>query len=272
MRNYLNKKYEKRAKRFLLLVLILIVGFAIWLLNYKDKAPVLFPLDDSKATYTIEKSDNFYSIHYRSTSDKNKSYSCPTKGFYLFFDRSKCKEKIDNDMGVYIGNSNVDLASFNGKNVKISGRFIYSDKQCTLSKCINFSKYNNKFVAFNINNIREDTESFINKQPRDKIIDYVVAEGDTLQSIAGKFSISLDTIKWENNLQTNSIAQGHRLNILPVTGVAHTVEAGDTIESLALKYRTSKQKIIDYPFNKYANPETFSLIPGSIIIIPEGKK
>ncbi|GEM_PF-2688871 len=267
-----NKKYEKRAKRFLLLVLVLIVGFLIFLLSYKDKAPVLFPLDDSKATYTIEESDNFYSIHYRSTSDKNKSYDCPDEGFYIFFDRSKCKERVERDVTVYVGESNIDLSFLESRRVKISGRFVFSDKQCITSRCILFGKYNNKYVAINIHSIREDTVSFINQQPRGKIITYVVAKDDTLQSIADKFSISLDTIKWENNLQTNSITQGQRLDILPVTGVAHTVEAGHTIESLALKYRTSKQKIIDYPFNNYKDIEKFTLIPGSIIIIPEGKK
>ncbi len=120
--------------------------------------------------------------------------------------------------------------------------------------------------------IRENNISSVNQQPRGKIITYTVAEGDTLQSIADKFSVSIDTIKWENNLVSNSILEGQSLNILPVTGVTHIVEEGDTIEALALKYQANKQKIIDYPFNNYKDPEKFTLIPGMVIIIPDGKK
>lgn len=120
--------------------------------------------------------------------------------------------------------------------------------------------------------ITENPISSVNQQPRDKIITYIVVKGDTLQSISDKFSISIDTIKWENSLVSNSIIEGQRLNILPVSGVAHIVATGDTIESLALKYHTNKQKIIDYPFNEYADPEKFILIPGTTIIIPDGEK
>src|SRR3989304_2053741 len=37
-------------------------------------------------------------------------------------------------------------------------------------------------------------------KPRDKILDYTVERGDTLSSIAEKFDISIETIRWANNL------------------------------------------------------------------------
>lgn len=272
MKKDLNKIYEKRAKRFLILALILIVGFVLWVLTYEEKPPVLFPLDDAQASYTIEKEDIFYSIHYKSISDKNKSYDCPA-GFDLFgFNSGKCKEIVESDVTVYVGESNIDLSSLEGRGVKISGRFVFSDKQCIASKCILLSKFNNKYVAINIYNIRENLIDFVDQRPRDKIISYTVGTGDTLQTVSDKFIISIDTIKWENNLVSDSIIAGQHLNILPVSGVAHTVVAGDTIESLAQKYSTNKQKIIDYPFNNYADPEKFTLISGEILIIPDGKK
>lgn len=108
--------------------------------------------------------------------------------------------------------------------------------------------------------------------PRGKIIEYTVTKNDTLELIAQYFSISPDTIRWENNLSRDKLLEGQVIRILPVTGVSHVVDNGDTIDYLAIKYNTNKQKIIDYPFNQYSDPTKFTLIPGTILIIPDGKK
>lgn len=114
-------------------------------------------------------------------------------------------------------------------------------------------------------------QTTVSQKPRDKIIEYVVQDGDKIASIAEWQGISVDTIKWANGLKSNTLTAGQTLKILPVTGVAHVVVKGDTVESLALKYHTSSQKIIDFPFNEYANPETYVLIPGKTLIIPDGR-
>lgn len=108
------------------------------------------------------------------------------------------------------------------------------------------------------------------EKPRDKIINYTVQKGDTLSSIAKKFDISTDTIKWENNLKGDSITVGDSLRILPVTGIAHKIARGDTVYSIAKKYGINAQGIVDYPFNDFANPQTFSLVEGGILIVPDG--
>src|SRR3989338_11261082 len=46
------------------------------------------------------------------------------------------------------------------------------------------------------------TTTVISEKPRFEIIDYEVVGGDTLGSIAEKFSISIDSIKWANSLKT----------------------------------------------------------------------
>src|SRR3989344_5614392 len=68
----------------------------------------------------------------------------------------------------------------------------------------------------------------ISQKPRDKVIVYTVQKGDTLSSIAKKFGIDEDTIKWENDLSGDSITVGDELRILPVTGVSHTAPRGET--------------------------------------------
>ena len=109
-------------------------------------------------------------------------------------------------------------------------------------------------------------------KPRDKIISYTVQKGDSISIIAKKFGISSDTIKWANDLRGDNITIGDSLSILPVAGIAHKVERGDSVYSIAKKYSANSQAIVDYPFNDFANPQTFSLVEGQILIVPDGVK
>lgn len=107
-------------------------------------------------------------------------------------------------------------------------------------------------------------------QARDKIIEYKVAEGDTVSSIAEKFGVSSDTVRWQNNLTKDRIKTGQSLEILPVTGMAHKVQKGDTVYSIAKRYDASAQAIVDFPFNTFTNDETFALAIGQTVIVPDG--
>lgn len=109
-------------------------------------------------------------------------------------------------------------------------------------------------------------------KPRDKVIDYTVEKGDTLSTIAEKFGISAETIRWENDLTNDNITVGDTLKILPVTGIAYKVAKGDSVYSIAKKLDTDAQKIVDFPFNDFANAETFSLVEGQMLIVPDGIK
>jgi len=107
---------------------------------------------------------------------------------------------------------------------------------------------------------------------RDQIIEYEVQPGDTVSAIADKYGIDQDTIRWENNLgSVNAIKPGQKLRILPVVGVEHKVTRGETIYSIAKKYQTDAQAIVDFPFNTFADNETFALGVGQSLIVPDGK-
>ncbi len=110
----------------------------------------------------------------------------------------------------------------------------------------------------------------ISQKPRDKIITYTVQKGDTLSTIAEKFGISEDTIRWANNLSNDTLNVGDTLSIPPVTGIVYKVQSGDTVYTIAKKFATDPQKIVDFPFNDFANPETFSLVEGQILYVPDG--
>ncbi|MEK7185689.1 MAG: peptidoglycan DD-metalloendopeptidase family protein [Patescibacteria group bacterium] len=95
---------------------------------------------------------------------------------------------------------------------------------------------------------------------------YVVRAGDTLSQIANMYDVSVNTIKWANNLEKNVISEGQTLAILPVSGVSHTVKAGDTVASLAKKYSADAGEIIQFNDLDGSNPK---LAVGSKIIVPD---
>lgn len=107
-------------------------------------------------------------------------------------------------------------------------------------------------------------------KPRDQVISYTVKQGDTLQKIADQFGISVDTIKWANDLKRDALAINQTLKIPPVTGIVYKVKEGDTIYSVAKKYRVDAQNIVNFPFNDFADLDTFALAIGQTLIVPGG--
>jgi murein DD-endopeptidase MepM/ murein hydrolase activator NlpD len=106
---------------------------------------------------------------------------------------------------------------------------------------------------------------------RGEVVEYAVKSGDTVSSIAKTFGVSVDTIIWANKLKSaKNIKVGQRLKIPPVTGIVHKVRRGETVYSIAKKYSANPQEIVDYPFNTFANDETFALQIGQVLYVPNG--
>ena len=107
-----------------------------------------------------------------------------------------------------------------------------------------------------------------------EIILHVVAEGETLGSIATRYNLDVSSILWENDLTESSVLKpGQELRILPVDGVRHKVARGETIFTIAKRYgldNAQAQVIVDYPFNEFLNDETFELATGQQVMIPGG--
>lgn len=93
---------------------------------------------------------------------------------------------------------------------------------------------------------------------------YVVQAGENVGTIAVKFGVTSDSIRWSNGLSGNNVAAGKTLVIPPVNGIVYTVAAGDTPESLARKYNANKDAII--AFN---DAEVSGLVTGERIVIPD---
>ena len=129
--------------------------------------------------------------------------------------------------------------------------------------------YQATVISYNPYESSLTTKSAMDKA-RSDIIDYKVVSGDTLASIARKFDISVDTIKWANDLTNDTIKTDQTLKIPPITGIVHKVKSGDNIYSIAKKYKVDAQKIINYPFNDYADLDIFTLSVGQNLFVPDG--
>ena len=104
------------------------------------------------------------------------------------------------------------------------------------------------------------------------ITEYVVQPGDSLWSIGQKFDLKPETILWGNEwLSRAGVLQiGDRLSILPVDGVLHTVQDGDTLESLQTQHGIPALQIFEYIGNEFDLTQAALLATGQQIIIPGG--
>lgn len=97
------------------------------------------------------------------------------------------------------------------------------------------------------------------------ITEYTVAVGDNAQSVADRFGITKQTLKWANGLVADALTPGSKLAIPGVDGVIYTVKDGDTIESIAAKFSTTKERFITYN-----DLEVSGVVSGQRLVLPDG--
>lgn len=98
------------------------------------------------------------------------------------------------------------------------------------------------------------------------ITTYAAVAGDTVPSVAAKYNISPQTLKWANNLTSDALEVGRQLTIPPVDGVIYTVQAGDTVQSIAAKYQANAERI-----TSFNDLELSGVTAGQRLIIPDGQ-
>lgn len=135
------------------------------------------------------------------------------------------------------------------------------------------SDASNAAITLNIKSeLAQKDESVINKpqtfEPTSSsaIVSYKTVAGDTAESIASRYGISAQTLKWANNLTSDAIVPGADVVIPTVDGVVYTVKSGDTVGSLASKYQSDQARII----SKNDLELTSELPIGQRIILPGG--
>jgi LysM repeat protein len=102
-----------------------------------------------------------------------------------------------------------------------------------------------------------------NWSDRKEPIVYTIQDGDTIGQLARDFGVSRDTIRWINNLPSNTLRTGQNLIIPPGNGYVYLSQGGDTIESIARKYAISASDII-----KNNTHITKELQVGSLVYLP----
>jgi surface antigen len=101
---------------------------------------------------------------------------------------------------------------------------------------------------------------------------YTVVEGDTVPSIATKFGVSDQTIRWANNLTTDAVAIGSTVTVPAVDGVVYTVKANDNLDSIASKYKSDVDSImtVNDLDDTSVTADTKLLLPGGVL--PENEQ
>lgn len=89
-----------------------------------------------------------------------------------------------------------------------------------------------------------DKPSITNLPVSRGVIEYTVSDGETMDSIATKYGITTDQIRWSNGLKTTDISAGTKLYLPSTSGIIYTVKSGDTVESIVSKYGGTYEEII----------------------------
>lgn len=95
--------------------------------------------------------------------------------------------------------------------------------------------------------------------------EYIVGADENLDTIAAKFKLTVDQLRWSNGLRDKNILFGQQLLIPTTPGIVYTVKAGDTFEKISNRYGSPKNHII-----AYNDLENSGLSPGTHIILPGG--
>lgn len=100
-----------------------------------------------------------------------------------------------------------------------------------------------------------------------RALSHTVGDAESLSSIADLYGVSLETIRWANDVQEGEVIHpGDTLLILPVDGVLHTVKRGQSLLKIAALYDVDVQSIMN---QNQLRGET--IYAGAQLIIPGGK-
>ncbi len=114
----------------------------------------------------------------------------------------------------------------------------------------------------------------IPERPRYNSIIYRVSRGDAMLSIAEEFKIKSETILYVNTqLEDNphSLKPGMELTIPPVDGLYYEWKDGDSFESVAEKFDSDADEIINFPGNDIDLTDP-KVEPGTLVMIPGGAR
>lgn len=116
--------------------------------------------------------------------------------------------------------------------------------------------------------------TIVHEDPQQAVQYYIVQPGDTVLGIAQRFGLRPESVQWSNpalEQHVDLIRPGDQLAIPPVDGAVHSVTAGDTLSSLASRYKVTMEDIIGYTGNGLEDA-TAGLTVGQELVIPGGTR
>jgi murein DD-endopeptidase MepM/ murein hydrolase activator NlpD len=119
----------------------------------------------------------------------------------------------------------------------------------------------------NIINVVNAPQGYTEQGSNPIIREYIVQEGDTLESISKKFSISIETIAIANGLKDlkQNPAVNTTLAILPKDGIEIGINESQSLNQIANRYGVSEQVIRDY------NNLQGNIAMGTNVIVPDAQ-
>lgn len=106
----------------------------------------------------------------------------------------------------------------------------------------------------------------VNAEGVKPIREYTLGKSDTLGSLANFFNVSPEAIAFANGISDPvNLPVGTAIRIPPADGALFELAAGDTIESVAAKFKVDVTVIKDYN-RLYFEPEHFA--PGKLLFVP----
>lgn len=100
---------------------------------------------------------------------------------------------------------------------------------------------------------------------RKDISKYVTVAGDTVSSLAAKYGVTSDSIRWSNGVTGDQLPVGKEILVPPRSGIVYMVKSGDTVESIVSRFMANKDQLVSF------NDTEISGLPvGEYILIPDG--
>ncbi len=155
--------------------------------------------------------------------------------------------------------SSADIAAHVAQLAKLPEATAVSNQADSANALLSVSVTDDKVIA---------KPQIINTTAKSKkdIVRYVTVSGDSVASLASKFGVTSDSIRWSNGLGSDTLSAGKELWISPISdGIVYVVKSGDTAQSLAEKYRSNKDAI-----TSFNDAEVGGLPVGERIVIPAG--
>lgn len=120
---------------------------------------------------------------------------------------------------------------------------------------------------FNANTINASAVQLESKKPIISIVEHTVTKEDSLPILSNKYDITIDTIKFNNDLSGEDLEVGSRLYVPWIDGYIYRTDSNTTPENISKIYSIDQSEITKENL-AILNPETNEFAEDSLVLIP----